>query len=118
VQSLAFFMFGEPINRGPIASISPLANFITCELRKPSYRMRVTMLRSTFSCCDQSGTAEQERARHTRTTRANLAISRSRQGDKSGDDNTKTGNYVVPRLNQHWRKFAVLLSGAVKNYAA
>src|SRR5262245_42757116 len=36
VHSFAFFMFGDPVRRGPIASISPLARSMILELRKPS----------------------------------------------------------------------------------
>src|SRR5438477_6782780 len=42
-------MLGEAVSRGPMRSSSSLAVAITCEWRKASWRMRVSMSRSTFS---------------------------------------------------------------------
>src|SRR2546423_2203903 len=42
-------MFGEPVRRAPIPSMSPEAVSITFELRKPSWRMRVCIVRSGAS---------------------------------------------------------------------
>jgi hypothetical protein len=49
VHSLASLSLGEPVRRGPSTSVSSSAVCITCELVKPSSRMRVIIPRSTSS---------------------------------------------------------------------
>src|SRR5262249_25468585 len=63
VHSLARFMFGEPVRRGPIESISWLAVSMTLELRTPSWRMAVTISRSTRSSAGRRGAAATEQSR-------------------------------------------------------
>src|SRR4029077_6557991 len=48
-------MFGEPVSRAPIESINPEANSITFESRKPSYRIRPIVSKSTFSSDQAAG---------------------------------------------------------------
>src|SRR5580693_4310317 len=40
VQALALAIFGEPVSRGPISSLSPEAYSMTCECCSPSSRIR------------------------------------------------------------------------------
>src|ERR1051325_4158367 len=54
VHSFAFFMFGEPVSRGPTKSVIPSAISITFELRKRSWRMRVTTWRSGASAASEA----------------------------------------------------------------
>jgi len=42
-------MFGEPVSRAPMPSIRPDAVSITFEFRKPSSRMRVSIVRSVWA---------------------------------------------------------------------
>ena len=54
-------MFGEPVRRGPMSSVSVSAISITFELRNPSSRMRVCIVRSGVSA------AKREKERRKRS---------------------------------------------------
>ena len=81
VHSLAAFTCGEPVSRGPIRSISSEAVSMTLELVNPSWRIFVTMSRST---CSSAGRAERRRRRQAheaiRRFRGHLLCTEPRHG--------------------------------------
>src|SRR5580765_5613163 len=56
-------MFGDPVRRGPIESIRRLAVSMTFESRNPSWRIALTISRSTRSSAGSSGGAAIEQRR-------------------------------------------------------
>ena len=61
VHSLASFISGEPVSRGPMRSIISEADSMTLEFVKPSRRIRVTMSRSTASVAGRAASAKATR---------------------------------------------------------
>ena len=62
VHSLASFISGEPVSRGPMRSIISEAESMTLEFVKPSRRIRVTMSRSTASVAGRAELGEGDEA--------------------------------------------------------
>ena len=81
VHSLASFICGEPVRRGPIRSISSEAVSMTFELLNSSRRIFVTMSRSTDSVAGRAATAHTTRlAAAMKRFRGHLLCTKPRHG--------------------------------------